>query len=64
MKHCLMLEPFSESERVLSDIFDLPRVIDIVIEHRSAVVPELKLRHGHRIQKAINGGRVLKAESH
>ena len=33
--------------------------MDIVIAHRGAVVPEINLRHGRRLQ-AINGGRVLK----
>lgn len=38
---------------------EFPRVLEIVIQHRGAVVPEIQLRHGHRHQ-AINGGRVLK----
>jgi hypothetical protein len=47
------------SARIIADIMDFPRVLEIVIRQRGAVVPEIQLRHGHRHQ-AINGGRVLK----
>lgn len=47
------------SARIIADIMEFPRVLEIVIQHRGAVVPEIQLRHGHRHQ-AINGGRVLK----
>ena len=57
MKRCWQLEP--TSERIIADIMDFPRVLNIVIDHRGAVVPEINLRHGHRLA-AINGGRVLK----
>ena len=57
MRRCWELEP--TSERIIKDIEDLPRVLDIVIEHRGAVVLEECLRHGHRLA-AINGARVLK----
>lgn len=57
MVRCWTIEP--TSERIIADIFDFPNVLQIVIDHKGAVVPEINLRHGHRAL-AINGGRVLK----
>jgi hypothetical protein len=51
MKRCWEIE--STSVRIISDNFDLHRVLDIVIYKRGAVLPEINLRHGHRAQ-AIN----------
>ena len=57
MRRCWQLEP--ASARIIQHIDDLPRVLEIVIQHRGAVAHEECLRHGHRLS-AINGGRVLK----
>jgi hypothetical protein len=57
MERCWTLEP--TSERIIVDIVDFLRELQIVIDHKGAVVPEINLRHGHRLQ-ATNNGRVLK----
>ena len=56
MERCWTLEP--TSERIQEDLNDLERVLDIIIERKGAVVPEMNIRHGVRLQ-AINNGRVL-----
>ena len=57
MVKCWTLEP--TSERIIADISDFDNVLDHIIEAKGCVVPECRLRHGHR-QQAHNGGRVLK----
>ena len=52
---------FGTSDRIVADIMNFPCVVDDVIAHRGAVVPEINLRLGHRIA-AINGGRALKSK--
>ena len=56
MVRCWTLEP--TSARIIADIEDFSNVLDIIILLNGCVVPECRLRHGHR-QKAHNGGRVL-----
>jgi hypothetical protein len=56
MERCWTLEP--TSKRIQEDLNDLERVLDIIIAHQGAVVPEMNIRHGVRLQN-INGGRVL-----
>ena len=57
MTKCWTLEP--TSARIIADIEDLGNVLDLIIENKGCVVPECRLRHGHR-QMSHNGGRVLK----
>jgi hypothetical protein len=57
MERCWTLEP--TSERIIADIEDFGNVLELIIEFKGCVVPECRLRHGHR-QQAHNGGRVLK----
>ena len=54
MVRCWTIEP--KSERIIDDIFDYPDVLEIVISHRGAVVPEINLRHGHRVK--LSEGRL------
>ena len=54
---CWTLEP--TSARIIADIEDFGNVLDLIIESKGCVVPECRLRHGHR-QLSHNGGRVLK----
>jgi hypothetical protein len=57
MERCWTLEP--TSERIIADIEDFGNVLELIVEFKGCVVPECRLRHGHR-QQAHNGGRVLK----
>jgi hypothetical protein len=57
MEKCWTLEP--TSDRIMADIDDLENVLQAIIDAKGCVVPECRLRHGHR-QQAHNGGRVLK----
>ena len=56
MARCWTIEP--TSERIIADIEDFSNVLGTIISHNGCVVPECRLRHGHR-QQAHNGGRVL-----
>ena len=47
------------SARILADIEDFGNVLLMIVAFEGCVVPECRLRHGHR-QQAHNGGRVLK----
>ena len=57
MVKCWSLEP--TSDRIIADITDFDNVLGHIIAASGCVVPECRLRHGHR-QQAHNGGRVLK----
>jgi hypothetical protein len=56
LMRCWEIEP--TSARIVADITDFPFVLAKIIEHKGCVVPEDRLRHGHRLL-AHNGGRVL-----
>ena len=57
MVRCWTMEP--KSDRIIQDIEDFGNVLELIIYHKGSVVPECRLRHGHR-QLSHNGGRVLK----
>ena len=57
MVRCWTMEP--KSDRIIQDIEDFGNVLELIIHHKGSVVPECRLRHGHR-QLSHNGGRVLK----
>jgi hypothetical protein len=46
MVRCWQMEP--TSERIVEDIVDFPRVLQILIDYNGCVVPDLAIRHGRR----------------
>ena len=54
MKKCWEVEP--TAERIKQDILSLPRVLEIIIEHRGCVVPDEFTRHGKRYQQVDGKG--------
>jgi hypothetical protein len=57
MLRCWTMEP--NSDRIIQDIEDFGNVLDKIIEAEGCVIPECRLRHGHRLL-SHNNGRVLK----
>jgi hypothetical protein len=53
VSRCFQIEPVSD--RIIADIEDFPRVLQLVIEANGSVVQEINLRHGHR--RATGSGR-------